>query len=49
MYIEMLSKLNGAKLDAWKSLLKNSGLKPDNSVDKTALYGIMMFLLPPAQ
>lgn len=37
MYIEMLSKLNGAKLDAWKSLLKNSGLKPDNSVDKTAL------------
>ena len=37
MYVELLSKLNKTRLDAWKNLLKNSSLEPDASVEKTVL------------
>lgn len=37
MYIETLTKLNGEKLNTWKSFLTEADLLPDLSVDKTVL------------
>ncbi len=37
MYIEVLSKLNGPKLNIWKSFLKKSSLEPDVYSERTVL------------
>lgn len=37
MEIELVSRLQGAKMDAWKALLERSGLEPDTQWESTVL------------
>ena len=37
MYIELLSELNGTKLNIWKEFLANSSLTPDSLINRTVL------------